>query len=159
MLLFRAFKLCSNFELFHLKDIFKRNGYPCNFIEICIKRFLSNIFIDKKVYAFASKKELACLLPFIERKSLQLRSKLVQKNLYSCHRKLFSSHHTNFAHCFVLKTPLIKKSVLILFIVICVVAAMLLIMVKLTNTFLQEQQFLITYYNVIAQLILTISIF
>ena len=35
-LLFRAFELCSNFELFHqeilnLKDIFKRNGYPCNF--------------------------------------------------------------------------------------------------------------------------------
>ena len=32
-LLFRAFKLCSNFELFHqeiqnLKEIFKRNGYP-----------------------------------------------------------------------------------------------------------------------------------
>ena len=55
-LLFRAFKLCSNFELFHqeipnLKDIFKRNGYPCNFIDVCIKRFLNNIFIDKKLYA------------------------------------------------------------------------------------------------------------
>ena len=42
-LLFTAFKLCSNFELFHqeipnLKDIFKRNGYPSNFIDACIKR-------------------------------------------------------------------------------------------------------------------------
>ena len=40
-LLFRAFKLCSNFELFHqeilnLKDIFKRNGCPGNFIDACI---------------------------------------------------------------------------------------------------------------------------
>ena len=70
MLLFRACKLCSNVELFHqeilnLKDIFKRNGYPYNFIDICIKRFLSNIFIDKKVYALAPKKELVCVLPFI----------------------------------------------------------------------------------------------
>ena len=60
-LLFRAFKSCSNFELFHqkilnLKDIFKRNSYPCNFIDVCIKRFLNNIFIDKKVYALAPKK-------------------------------------------------------------------------------------------------------
>ena len=70
MLLFRACKLCSNVELFHqeilnLKDIFKRNGYPYNFIDICIKRFLNTIFIDKKVYALAPKKELVCVLPFI----------------------------------------------------------------------------------------------
>ena len=60
-LLFRAFKLCSNFELFHqeilyLKGIFKRNCYPCNFIDVCIKRFLNNSFIDKKVYALAPKR-------------------------------------------------------------------------------------------------------
>ena len=64
------FTLCSNFELFHqeilnLKDIFKRNGYPCNFIDVCIERFLNNIFIDKKVYVLAPKKELVCVLPFI----------------------------------------------------------------------------------------------
>ena len=48
-LLFRAFKLCSNFELFHqeilnFKDIFKRNGYPGNFIDACIKRYLKPSF-------------------------------------------------------------------------------------------------------------------
>ena len=144
MLLFRAFKLCSNVELFHqeilnLKDIFKRNGYPYNFIDICIKRFLSNIFIDKKVYALAPKKELVCVLPFIRKKSLQLRSKLV-KSVQNNSLKLFSSLHANFVHCFVLKIPLIRKFVLILLIVICVVAAVLLIMVKLTDTFLQELQ-------------------
>ena len=116
-LLFRDFKLCSNFELFHqeilnLKDIFKRNGYPCNFIDICIKRFLNNIFIDKKVYAHAPKKELVCVLPFIGKQSLQLRSKLVksvQNNLSFCHLKVASQSpykpHTLF--CF--KDNLDKK--------------------------------------------------
>ena len=75
-LLFRVFKLYFNFELFHqeilnLKDIFKRNGYPCNFIDVCIKRFLNNIFIEKKVYAFAPKNDLVCVLPFIGKKPLQ----------------------------------------------------------------------------------------
>ena len=101
-LLFRAFQLCSYFELFHqeilnLKDIFKRNGYPYNFIDVCIKIFLNKIFIDKKVYALAPKKELVCVLPFIGKKSLQLRSKLVksvQNNLSFCHLKVvFQSPH------------------------------------------------------------------
>ena len=60
-LLFRAFKLCSNLELFHqeildLKDIFKRNVYPANFIDACIKRYLNQVFIDKKIYALHLKR-------------------------------------------------------------------------------------------------------
>ena len=83
MLLVRAFELCSNFKLFlqeiiNLKGIFKRNGYPCNFIDISIKRFLNYIFIDKKTYAIAPKNELVYMLPFIGKKSLQLRFKLVK---------------------------------------------------------------------------------
>ena len=147
-LLFRAFKLCFNFELFYqeilnLKYIFKINGYPGNLIDASINRYLNHIFIDKKIYALAPKKELVCVLPFTGKKSLRLRFKLVksvQNNLSFANLKLFSSHHTNFIHCFVSKIPLIRKFVLILFIVIRVVAAMLLIMVKLTDTFLQELQ-------------------
>ena len=76
-LLHRAFKLCSNFEIFHheiihLKDIFKRNAYPSNFIDNCIKMFLDKIFIEKKVFSVAQKKELVCVLPFNAKKSLQL---------------------------------------------------------------------------------------
>ena len=48
------------------RDEVFRNGYPCNFIDVCIKRFLNNIFIDKKVYAPKTKKELVCVQPFIE---------------------------------------------------------------------------------------------
>ena len=82
-LLYRAFKLCSNFELSHqeiifLKDILKRNGYPSNFIDKCVKTFLDKIFIEKKVFSVAQKKELVCVLPFIGKKSLQLRSQLVK---------------------------------------------------------------------------------
>ena len=80
-LLHRGFKLCSNFELFHqeidkLKTIFKNNGYPKKFIDLCIK---------------ASKKELTCVLPFIGKKSLQLRTCLVnsiENNLKSCKLKV-----------------------------------------------------------------------
>ena len=68
-LLFRGFKLCSNLKLFHQEILnlrtFKIHGYPCNFIDVCIKRFLNNVFIDKKVYDLAPKKELVCVLPFI----------------------------------------------------------------------------------------------
>ena len=72
-MLFRAFKFCPSFEIFqqemlNLSDIFKRSGYPCNFIGICIKSFLNNIFINKKLYALAPKEELVCLLPFTGKK-------------------------------------------------------------------------------------------
>ena len=92
-LLLRAFQLCSNFKLFHqeiltLKNNFLKNGYPFNFINVCIKRFLNNIFIDKKIYVLAPEKELVCVLPFIGKTSLQIRSKLVksvQNNLSFFH--------------------------------------------------------------------------
>ena len=151
---FRAFRLCSNFELFHqeilnLKNIFKRNSYPCNFIDVCIKRFLNYVFIDKMIYALAPKKELVCMLSFIAKKSLQLGSKLVksvQNNLSFCHLQVVSQSPYK-PHTLVRfkKNVLIRKFVLILFIVIRVVAAMLLIMVKRTNTFLEELQNIWTF--------------
>ena len=116
-LLFRAFKSCSNFELFHqeilnLKDIFKRNGYLGNFIDACIKRSLNQVFIDKKIYALAPKKELVCVLPFIGKKSLQLRSKLVksaQNNLSFCHLKVLFQSSYKLHTLFRFKDSLNKK--------------------------------------------------
>ena len=73
--------------MLNLNGIFRRNGYPFNFIGVCNKRFLNNIFIDKKVYVLAPKKELVCMLPLIGKKSFQLRSKLVKSpeiNLSYC---------------------------------------------------------------------------
>ena len=82
-LLHRAFKLCSNFELFHqeienLKNIFRNNGYPVNFSDFCIKKYLNNLYVKKKVYLLAPKKQLTCVLPFLGKKLLQLRSRLVK---------------------------------------------------------------------------------
>ena len=71
--------------MLNLNGIFRRNGYPCNFIDVC---FLNNIFRDKKVYApLAPKKELVCVLPLIGKKSFYLRSKSVKSakiNLSYC---------------------------------------------------------------------------
>ena len=59
----RAFKLCSNFELFHqeihkLKTNFENNSYPKSFVDLYIKKYLNKVFIKKKVVLKASKKEL-----------------------------------------------------------------------------------------------------
>ena len=95
-LLHRAFKLCSNFERFHqeidkLKIIFETNGYPKSFVDFCIKKNLDKVFIKKEVVLKASKKELICVLPFLGKKSMQLRTRLVnsiESNLKFCKLKV-----------------------------------------------------------------------
>ena len=94
-LLRRAFKLRSNFELFHreidkLKTVFKSNGYPTRFADPCMKKYLDNVFVRKEVVLKTSKKELICVVPFIGNKSLQLRTCLVnstENNLKLCKLK------------------------------------------------------------------------
>ena len=116
-LLCRAFKLCSNFELFYqeilnFEDTFKINRYPCNFIDVCIKGFLSNIFIDKKVYALSFNKLFVWALPFIGKKSLQLRSKLVKSvhyNLSFCRLKVVFQSPYKLRTLFRFKDTLDKK--------------------------------------------------
>ena len=81
-LLHRAFKLCSNFELFHqeienLKNIFRKNGYPVNFSDFCIKKYVDNLYVKKEGYLLAPKKQLICVLPFLCKILLKLRSRLV----------------------------------------------------------------------------------
>ena len=91
----------------------------------------------------APKNELVCVLPFIGKKLSQLRFKLfksVRNNWSFCYLKVVFQSPYKLHTLFRLKISLITKFVLILFILICVVTAMLLIMVKLTNTFLQELQ-------------------
>ena len=81
-------------------------------IDVCIKRFLNYVFIDKKIYALAPKKELVCVLPFIGKKSLQLRSKLVksvQNNLSFCHLKVVFQSPYKLHTLFCFKDTLNKK--------------------------------------------------
>ena len=98
MLLHQTFKLCSNFEYFHqeidkLKIIFENNGYPKIFVDFCIKKYLEKVFIKKKVVLKASKKELICILPFLGKKSMQLRTRLV--NSIESNLKLFFNRHAS----------------------------------------------------------------
>ena len=77
-LLYRAFNLYSNFELFHkeienLKNIFRKNGYPVNFPDFCIKKYLNNLYVKKEVYLLTPKKQLTVVLPFLGKNSLQSR--------------------------------------------------------------------------------------
>ena len=95
-LLHRAFKLCSNFGLFlqemeNLKNIFRTSDYPVNFTDFCIKKYLDNLYVKKEVYLLAPKKQLTCVLPFLGKKSLQLRSSLVNsvnKTVRFCNLKV-----------------------------------------------------------------------
>ena len=95
-----------------LKDIFKRSGYPASLIDNCVKRFLDKVFIKKKSFLTASKKELVCVLPFIGKKSLQLRSRLVksiQGNLQFCSLKVVFQSPCKLRSLFHFKDTLDKK--------------------------------------------------
>ena len=67
---------------------------------------------QKGMYAFALKKELVCFLPFIGKKSLQSRSKLVksvQNNLNFCHLKVVFQSPYKLRTLFRFKDTLDKK--------------------------------------------------
>ena len=71
-----------SFEIFYqeidkLKTIFENNGYPKSFDNFCGKKYLDKVFTNKEVVLKASKKQLTCVFLFIRKKSLQLRTRLV----------------------------------------------------------------------------------
>ena len=76
-LLFRCFRLCSDFVKFHheiniLKSILYKNSYPCDFIDKCIKEFLDRVLTPKTVVSTVPKKGLSIVLPSLGKSSLQL---------------------------------------------------------------------------------------
>ena len=95
-MLHRDLKLCSNSEIFYQefeksKNIFRNNGYPINFSDFCIKKYLNKLYVKEKVHFLAPKNHLTCALPFVDKKSLQLRSLLVNivKTVRFCNLKVF----------------------------------------------------------------------
>ena len=81
----------------------------------------------------SSKKELICVLPFIGKKLLQLRTRLVNSIESQLKLKLLSNHHANWIRCSVIKSHL--RSALTLFTGRRIVTASFLIIVKHTTTF------------------------
>ena len=66
ILLRKVFTLCFNIKLFH--QHLKRNGYPVNISDICIKKNLDKLYVKKVVHLRAPKKQLTCVLPILGKK-------------------------------------------------------------------------------------------
>ena len=82
-LVYRCFRICSNWTQFHtelifLKGIFRKNGYPENITDECFKKFLSNVHLVKENVPTVEKKRLLLDLPYLGIISLQTRTKLQQ---------------------------------------------------------------------------------
>ena len=89
----RCFRICSSWLMFHqqliiLREIFKKNDYPENFIDRCFKLFLDRIHIFKEKVPTVEKKPLRLVLPHLGNISLQTRTKLQKstKGVLNCCR-------------------------------------------------------------------------
>ena len=96
-MLHRGFMICSSyrtlhFEILKLKQIFRSNGYPKNFIDRCIKMYLDKVFIKHpNICVYLPKKELVCVFPFLCRKSLEIKKRLqnvIERTLPYCKLKV-----------------------------------------------------------------------
>ena len=54
-------------EIISLKSVFENNGYPKNFIDSCIKRFLDKRFVKNEVGFAIPKLQLVCVLPYTDK--------------------------------------------------------------------------------------------
>ena len=80
-LLYRFFRICSDWAKFHLElvkliDVVKNNGYPDNFISNCFKVFLDNKYKVREKVITVPKKTLFLVIPYLGPLSLQTRTKL-----------------------------------------------------------------------------------
>ena len=99
---YRCFRICSDWTKFHqelvkLIDVFKNNGYPENFINICFKVFLDNKYGVREKVITVPKKTLFLVLPYLAPLSLQNRTKLKRslKGIFNCCKLqiVFKSHN------------------------------------------------------------------
>ena len=93
--------------------LFENNGYPKRCVDFCIKKYIDKVFIKKEVVLKASKKELICVLPFLGKRSMQLRTHLVnsiESNLKFCKLKVIFQSPCKLNSLFRYKDSLQKKS-------------------------------------------------
>ena len=90
-LVYRCFRISSDWKKFHLeltflKKIFRKNGYPENFINKCFKKFLDNLHLVKENTPTVERKRLLLVLPYFGVISLQTRTKCQQviKGVSNC---------------------------------------------------------------------------
>ena len=80
-LVHRAWKICSSFDSFHIevgfiRSVLAANGYPLNFIDSCVKRYLQVTYEKKSVESLPlfepEKKPVIMCLPFIGDQSVKI---------------------------------------------------------------------------------------
>ena len=74
-------------EKFHLKAVFKNNGYHKNFVNLCIKKNLDKLFVKNKMSLKVPKLQFVCVLPYIRKSFLDLKIRLrsaTKKNIPFC---------------------------------------------------------------------------
>ena len=82
-LLHRAYTINSSFLTLHaevekLKTIFKKNGYPANFIDRCILKFFNKMYRKRDPVHTVPKKDLVITLPFLGSISWTVKNELVR---------------------------------------------------------------------------------
>ena len=84
-------------EVNYLKDVLKKNSFPTNLVDKCIKIFLNKQFSQKILEHTVPKKILFIVLPYLGMPSLCLRTRLQKASIATFHfvkLKLFL-HHQN----------------------------------------------------------------
>ena len=85
-LLDRAWKICSNHDLFHqeilhLKEVLRKNDYPISVIDKKIEEFLNNKFISPHkntgTFEYIPKKKISFVLPYFNDKMEDFKRRLL----------------------------------------------------------------------------------
>ena len=121
-LVYRCFRICSNWTQFHtelifLKGLFQKNGYPKNFIDKCFKTFLNNVHLVKENVSAVEKKCLHIVFPYLGIIYLQTRTRLQQalkSVLICCKLEIVFKCQTRFSHSFHYKDPIPKDPISVL---------------------------------------------
>ena len=137
-LLHRSFSIYCDFKTFHfeidhLKTILIKNNYPQNFIDSCIKSFLSKFYTPKVIIQNVPKRNVFAKLLFLGSTSFQIRKnlqKLLNDKLTSCNLKIVFTSPVRVKSFSPSRISYLRCCFQDLFTSIKVVAAVLPIMIK-----------------------------
>ena len=116
-LLYTCFRIWSDWTKFHLevvklKDVFKNNGYPENFVNNCFKVFLDNKYRIQEKVTTVPKKTLFLVLLNHEQLSLETRTKLrksLKVMLNCCKLQIVFKSQNKLAKAFRVKDRISKQ--------------------------------------------------
>ena len=116
-LLHRYFNIISCYKKFHneinaLKQIFKLNGYPIQFIDRCIKQFVWKLHVTKAIQGTVNTKQILIVLPLLGATSLLGRKRLqssIRNHLPYCSLRITFESKTRLSSPFRFKDVIPKE--------------------------------------------------